>query len=157
MRRSSVLLGALALSALMAVAHATGGTCPHATSYIESSQFHCQSDAGWAARKEVAVQQYLLNKEHRGWHSGQGWFQANWEPEWHCELMERIGRMGDGGKVGAARPRDSPPAACLCAPLPEAPKSSYLPCTPLCVACLCLLTHQLTSFTRGWRSSNYMQ
>ncbi len=30
--------------------------------------------------------------------SGREYFQSHWEPSWNCELEERIGNFGDGGK-----------------------------------------------------------
>eukprot|EP00922_Rhytidocystis_sp_ex-Travisia-forbesii_P057898 GHVS01085664.1.p1 GENE.GHVS01085664.1~~GHVS01085664.1.p1 ORF type:complete len:451 (+),score=75.79 GHVS01085664.1:68-1420(+) len=54
----------------------------------------------WRLRKEKfylqrSRQDFIGTSDNE---TGNSWFQNHWEPEWACELEERIGRMGDGGK-----------------------------------------------------------
>jgi hypothetical protein len=70
-------------------------------SMLESDHAFCQPERIWVERKKIARQQ---NKNNVGSLDGQARFfwQRNWEPELHCDLMERVGMLGDGGKVGCA-------------------------------------------------------
>ena len=38
------------------------------------------------------------NMKNALFESGREYFQSHWEPSWNCELEERIGNFGDGGK-----------------------------------------------------------
>ncbi len=78
MRLVSPLLPVM-LAALLGLASAANGPCHHTTSLAESADFYCQSEAGWAARKEVARRQYKRNLEsmsHRN--NGREFWQFNW-------------------------------------------------------------------------------
>ncbi|KAL6745514.1 methyltransferase domain-containing protein [Haematococcus lacustris] len=63
----------------------------------ESEGFFCQHDKSWIERREVARRQFARNCLN-GHENHYGYFQANWEPEFHCMFMERMGVVGDGGK-----------------------------------------------------------
>jgi hypothetical protein len=66
----------------------------------ESLGFIDEADSLWLKRKEVHVGAMRLEAAHLddGIGSAQSWFQTHWEPSFHCDLEERIGNVGDGGK-----------------------------------------------------------
>lgn len=62
---------------------------------IESDGFFCEQDQQWNERKSVYQQQ---EKENIIVRPNTYFFGANWEPNFHCRLRQRIGVMADGGK-----------------------------------------------------------
>jgi len=71
-------------------------------SEVESFGFISEPDNVWKKRKQVHMNQMRNEADHRhaydGSNRGAEWFQFHYEPSFHCELEERIGMMGDGGK-----------------------------------------------------------
>eukprot|EP00922_Rhytidocystis_sp_ex-Travisia-forbesii_P057897 GHVS01085663.1.p1 GENE.GHVS01085663.1~~GHVS01085663.1.p1 ORF type:complete len:387 (+),score=48.04 GHVS01085663.1:168-1328(+) len=69
--------------------------------FRESLKFYESiTEDDWRLRKEKFYLQRSRQEiiETKVGEAGNSWFQNHWEPEWACELEERIGRMGDGEK-----------------------------------------------------------
>ena len=68
-----------------------------ALSTRESAGFFCESDAQWLLRRKRVVYQQRrqeISTDSRG----QAFFQKNWEPNFSCIGLTRVGNPGDGGK-----------------------------------------------------------
>jgi len=71
-------------------------------SEIDSLGFIHEPDSMWLERKQVHLDQMRKEAAHRhdcdSCSRGAEWFQIHYEPSFHCELEQRVGMMGDGGK-----------------------------------------------------------
>eukprot|EP00922_Rhytidocystis_sp_ex-Travisia-forbesii_P027276 GHVS01039979.1.p1 GENE.GHVS01039979.1~~GHVS01039979.1.p1 ORF type:complete len:472 (+),score=76.65 GHVS01039979.1:45-1460(+) len=68
---------------------------------INESDWRLRTQKVWTQRGRQE------NIATHGREAGNAWFQDHWEPEWACELEERVGIMGDGGKWVCDLPRIS--------------------------------------------------
>eukprot|EP00420_Gonyaulax_spinifera_P033889 CAMPEP_0197871816 /NCGR_PEP_ID=MMETSP1439-20131203/2114_1 /TAXON_ID=66791 /ORGANISM="Gonyaulax spinifera, Strain CCMP409" /LENGTH=310 /DNA_ID=CAMNT_0043490777 /DNA_START=69 /DNA_END=1001 /DNA_ORIENTATION=+ len=61
-----------------------------------------ESAEQWLERKKIHMEQMKRERAHRDMAKGEPrggvWWQDHYEPSFHCELEERVGMMGDGGK-----------------------------------------------------------
>lgn len=77
-----------------------GGACPCSESLTDTDSFYCEDSTTWRLRKSFALKQFASNLKFKTFTDlGRGFFQENWEPELHCAIKERIGRMGDGKRA----------------------------------------------------------
>jgi len=69
----------------------------------ESFGFIDEPDSQWILRKQIHLAQMRKEAslgEDDAWGESEGkvWFQVHHEPSFHCDLEERLGKAGDGGK-----------------------------------------------------------